>query len=188
MLLERFFPDAEYDGIYAIDMARLKADGISGLILDIDNTLAASGEAKPGARLMEWLSRARADGFDIVILSNSGRRRVSAFADGLGLFAVCRASKPSARGFEKAVRLMRLDRSQACMIGDQLFTDVYGAARIGIYAIYVKPIRARELFTVMLKRIPEKIVLRAYRKRRQPLRDEAGGGRPGEGGANAKFQ
>jgi HAD superfamily phosphatase (TIGR01668 family) len=182
MLVERFFPDAAYDDIYAIDMARLKDNGISGLILDIDNTLAVSGEAKPGARLMEWLSRARADGFDIVILSNGGRQRVSTFADGLGLCAVCKASKPSAHGFAKAARLMRLDRSQACMIGDQLFTDVYGAARIGIYAIYVKPIRVRELFTVMLKRIPEKIILRAYRKRRRPLRAGAEGGQPGGGG------
>jgi HAD superfamily phosphatase (TIGR01668 family) len=170
MFLERFFPDAEYDDIYAIDLGRLRANGISGLILDIDNTLAAPNAAKPGDRLLGWLAGAREAGYDIVILSNSGRRRVSEFADGLGIYAVCRASKPSVHGFIKAARLMGLDRSQACMIGDQLFTDVYGAARIGIYTIYVKPIQFRELFTVMLKRLPERIVLHFYhKKQRQAL-------------------
>jgi predicted HAD superfamily phosphohydrolase YqeG len=49
-------------------------------------------------------------------------------------------------------------------IGDQLFTDVYGAKRAGIRNILVKPIHPKEEIQIVLKRYLEKIVLHFYRK------------------------
>jgi HAD superfamily phosphatase (TIGR01668 family) len=164
LLIERFFPDIIYDGIYEIDLDALQARGVMGLILDVDNTLVEPRARQPDALLLKWLDDARARGFDIAILSNSGRKRVSLFSSNLGVYAISGAAKPSARGFAEAMRVMGLESPQVCMIGDQIFTDVYGAARLGIYTVYVKPIRLREIVTVMLKRVPERIVLHYFCK------------------------
>ena len=45
---------------------------------------------------------------------------------------------------------------------DQLFTDVWGAKRSGIYSILVKPIHPKEEIQIVLKRYLEKIVLFFY--------------------------
>ena len=49
-------------------------------------------------------------------------------------------------------------------IGDQLFTDVWGAKRCGIRNILVKPIHPKEEIQIVLKRVLEKIVLSSYRR------------------------
>ena len=47
-------------------------------------------------------------------------------------------------------------------VGDQLFTDVWGANLTGIYSILVKPIDPKEEIQIVLKRYLEKIVLFFY--------------------------
>ena len=49
-------------------------------------------------------------------------------------------------------------------IGDQLFTDVWGAKRTGMKSILVKPIYPKEEIQIVLKRYLEKIVLHFYKK------------------------
>ena len=50
------------------------------------------------------------------------------------------------------------------LVGDQLFTDVYGANRAGIYSILVRPMDPREEIQIVLKRYLEKPVLYFYKK------------------------
>jgi len=45
------------------------------------------------------------------------------------------------------------------MVGDQLFTDIRGANRLGIYSILVSPLSNRELFHTRIKRRFEKMIL-----------------------------
>ena len=56
------------------------------------------------------------------------------------------------------------DRDSTVFIGDQLFTDVWGAKRAGIPNILVKPIHPKEEIQIVLKRYLEKIVLHFYKK------------------------
>lgn len=60
---------------------------------------------------------------------------------------------------------MGTDRSNTLFIGDQLFTDVWGANRAGMYSILVKPIDPHEEIQIVLKRYLEKIVLFFYKRR-----------------------
>ena len=57
------------------------------------------------------------------------------------------------------------DRDTTFFVGDQLFTDVWGANRTGLYSILVKPINPKEEIQIVLKRYLEAIVLMFYRKR-----------------------
>ena len=68
------------------------------------------------------------------------------------------------KGYEKAMELMGTDRTNTIFVGDQLFTDVFGANRAGICTILVKPIHPKEEIQIVLKRYLEKIVLFFYKR------------------------
>lgn len=67
--------------------------------------------------------------------------------------------------YEKGMRLMGTDRTNTLFVGDQLFTDVYGANRAKVYSILVKPMNPKEEIQIVLKRYIEKIVLHFYKKK-----------------------
>ena len=64
--------------------------------------------------------------------------------------------------YRKAMEIMGTDETNSVFIGDQLFTDVWGAKRTGISNILVKPIHPKEEIQIVLKRYLEKIVLYFY--------------------------
>ena len=50
-------------------------------------------------------------------------------------------------------------------VGDQLFTDVWGARNAGIFALLVQPIDKKEEIQIILKRYLERIVLFFYKRK-----------------------
>lgn len=56
------------------------------------------------------------------------------------------------------------DKNNTVFIGDQLFTDVWGARRVGIHSILVKPINPKEEIQIVLKRRLEWVILYFYKK------------------------
>ena len=74
------------------------------------------------------------------------------------------AHKPSVKNYRKAMEMLGTDTGNTIFIGDQLFTDIYGAKRAGIRNILVKPIHPKEEIQIVLKRYLERIVLYFYRK------------------------
>ena len=77
---------------------------------------------------------------------------------------IYKAGKPWVKNYNRAVEQMGLTKEEVLFVGDQLFTDVYGANRAGIYGILVKPINPKEEIQIVLKRYLEKIVLHFYEK------------------------
>lgn len=82
----------------------------------------------------------------------------------IGVHYIFNAHKPSVKNYEKAMELMGTDKSSTLFVGDQLFTDVWGAKRAGIRNILVRPIHPKEEIQIVLKRYLEKIVLHFYKK------------------------
>ena len=60
---------------------------------------------------------------------------------------------------------------QMLFVGDQLFTDVWGAKKAGIVTYLVKPIYPKEEIQIVLKRRLERIVLFFYHRKphREPM-------------------
>ena len=100
--------------------------------------------------------------------------RVSPFADKVGSPYIFKGGKPSRKGYERAMERMKTDRDTTLFVGDQLFTDVWGANRTGLYSILVKPINPKEEIQIVLKRYLEVIVLAFYRKRLKKMGQTAG--------------
>ena len=59
---------------------------------------------------------------------------------------------------------MQTEPATTLFVGDQLFTDVWGAKRAGILTYLVKPICPKEEIQIVLKRRLEWIVLFFYRR------------------------
>lgn len=160
-----FYPDEYIGSAYDIDYEKLYEEGKRGIIFDIDNTLVMHGYP-PDERAKELLGRLDAAGFKILFLSNNKEERVRSFRDNSiksGMY-IHKAGKPLARGYREAMDMMGCSREQTIFIGDQLFTDVWGAKRCGIANILTAPIDAREEIQIVLKRFLEKIVLSSYRR------------------------
>ena len=172
-MLEKFYPGEYLDSTYVIDFDRLYEEGYRGIIFDVDNTLVPHG-APADARAIELFERLRAIGFSTCILSNNKEPRVSPFADKVGSPYIFKGGKPSRKGYERAMERMKTDRDTTLFVGDQLFTDVWGANRTGLYSILVKPINPKEEIQIVLKRYLEAIVLAFYRKRLKKMGQTAG--------------
>ena len=86
------------------------------------------------------------------------------FNDDVQVNYIFKAGKPSVRNYKKAMEKMGTDEQNTLFVGDQIFTDVYGANRAGIRTILVKPIHPKEEIQIVLKRYLEKIVLFFYKR------------------------
>lgn len=162
-LFSYFYPDEIISSAYDIDYSMLYADGYRGIIFDIDNTLVMHG-APSNEQSDELLSRLNEMGFKIVFLSNNKEPRVKSFRDRAlpEAMYIYKGGKPKKAGYLKAVEMMGTRIDTTIFIGDQLFTDVWGAKRCGIRNILTRPIDPKEEIQIVLKRILEGIVLKSY--------------------------
>ncbi len=164
-MLERFYPDVEADSAYGIDYEGLYAKGYRGIIFDIDNTLVPHG-APADARAIALFSRLHGMGFQTLLLSNNKEPRVKMFNDDVHSQYIYKANKPARAGYERAMRLMGTRPETTVFVGDQLFTDVWGAKKAGILTYLTKPIHPREELQIVLKRRLEWVVLYFYHRRK----------------------
>lgn len=163
-MFDYFFPDRYVASTYVIDFKKLYEEGVRGLIFDIDNTLVPHG-APADKRAKELFDSLRNIGLKTCLISNNQEPRVKPFADAVESQYVYDAHKPSTKNYIKAMELMETDIESTVFIGDQLFTDVWGAKRAGIPNILVKPIHPKEEIQIVLKRRLERIVLHSYKKK-----------------------
>jgi len=163
--LSKFYPDEIIASAYDIDYDMLYEEGYRGIIFDIDNTLVMHG-APSNEQSEALLKRLSSMGFRIVFLSNNKEARVKSFRDKALPEAtyVFKGGKPAKRGYLRAVNMLKTDITATVFIGDQLFTDVWGAKRCNIRNILTRPIDPREEIQIVLKRLLEKIVLKSYYK------------------------
>ena len=162
-MCRKFYPNMYMDSTYVIDFEKLYEEGIRGLIFDIDNTLVEHG-VPADDRAIALFERLRGIGFKTCLISNNKEPRVKPFAQAVNSQYVFKANKPSRKNYRKAMEYMGTDGTNTVFVGDQLFTDVYGANRCGIKSILVKPIHPKEEIQIILKRKLEKIVLHFYLK------------------------
>jgi HAD superfamily phosphatase (TIGR01668 family) len=156
------YPDIIVGRINDIDLNILKDKNIKGLIVDIDNTLVAWDVKEADEAAIQWIDKIKDSGLKICLVSNNSKERVAKFNEKLSLFTVHRANKPSRAPFIKASRYLNIAPSEAAVIGDQIFTDILGGNRLGMFTILVTPLSQKEFPLIRVKRFLEKIVLRGY--------------------------
>ena len=147
-------PDERARDVWALDFDDLYVRGYRGIIFDIDNTLVGH-DAPADERSKALVGKLQDRGFSVCIVSNNEEPRVSTFANALGVPYVYKAGKPLKKGYTKAMQILGTDEAHTISIGDQVFTDVVGSRRAGVYTIMTKRLYSKEPFHIHLKRILE---------------------------------
>lgn len=163
-LLQSFYPDERSGTAYDIDYRGWYEKGKRALLFDIDNTLVPHG-APADDKAIALFRELHDMGYKICLISNNKEPRVKSFADRVGARYLWKAGKPSPRGYESACAMMQVTPEQTLFVGDQLFTDIWGANRAHIDTVLVDPIHPKEEIQIVLKRRLEWIVLKAYERR-----------------------
>lgn len=160
-MLRTFYPKEYVDSTYGIDFDSFVKKGYRGVIFDIDNTLVPHG-APADERAKKLFAHLKELGMNACLLSNNKEPRVAMFNKDAKVFTISKGGKPNPKGYQRAMELMGTDVTNTLFVGDQLFTDVWGANLTGVYSILVKPIHPKEEIQIVLKRYLEKIVLFFY--------------------------
>ena len=145
-MFQNFYPDEDADSAYQLDYQKYYDDGYRGFCLM---------------------------GFRTCIISNNKEKRVRPFADALEAFYIYKAGKPSPRGYVQGMEKMGTTPETTLFVGDQIFTDVWGANRAGMHSVLVKQIARHEEIQIVCKRFFEKIVLFEYRRKKRKKRKQS---------------
>jgi len=155
-------PDCVFDGIEYIDFDFLREHNLKGILLDIDNTLIDMSKILEQP-IIDWVNDAKNQGFKVAILSNSNKlNKIIPISQALGIDYISFAKKPAKSGYLKAAKLLNLPVENICMIGDQVLTDVWGANKVNMFSIYVKPINKKEYWYTAWKRPIESMILKHF--------------------------
>lgn len=158
-------PDEYLASVYDLDLDKLRQSGKRAILTDLDNTLVPWNTPEVPSALSDLLLRARAQGFVVCIVSNNKSRRVLEFAERVGVPALSGAKKPKPQAFAQAMALLGTSPNETVMVGDQLFTDIRGGNKSGLYTVLVLPIHPHEWWGTRVVRQAERIALKLLQAR-----------------------
>lgn len=161
--LRRFYPTYIYEKVEDIPYELIEKENIELIMLDMDNTLIDNNK-KYNKELKEWIKNMGMRNVKLCILSNSPfGDKVKQIANELNIPYEFNATKPFLKGFKKVIEQNNIPKDSVLMIGDQIFTDVWGGNRVGVKTILVTPINKSESILSKVKRPLEKIILKKYK-------------------------
>ena len=163
-MFKKFYPSMTVENVFQLDENFYISNGIKGVIFDIDNTLVTSDVLKPTDEILEYFEFLKKSGIKIAIVSNNYKERVDLFCSGLDIVYVSRAWKPFKKNLRAVMSTFSLCPNEVCLVGDQIFTDIYGGKRMKFYTVLVTALGKSETRFVAFKRIFEKMVMAEYEK------------------------
>lgn len=159
----KLIPKLHVNSPYELDTEVLKKSGIQGIIIDIDNTLVPYAEKYADQKVIDLVEKLKTQGFKICILSNGTKNRVTLFNKDIKLPALHNAGKPRKAAFKKAVDLLGTEPKNTAVIGDQIFTDILGGNKLGLFTVLVVPMSSKEFIWTRLVRQIERVILHKYK-------------------------
>ena len=139
------------DAAYELSPQVLKGHYIEAVMVDLDDTLVASGDMTLKKAYYDWIVSLKKAGIPVLILSNGTKKRVAYWTQELGISGFALSGKPFL-GFKRALKQLGKPAAKTAMIGDQLFTDVLGAKLAGMQSVWVMPLSAKGLLHTRLLR------------------------------------
>lgn len=156
-----FKPTYMMDRITDITPELFHKEGISAVLLDVDNTLASYISHEPVDGAIEWAKEMQQAGLKLIIVSNNYENRVKPFAAKFSLPYVTFSMKPLPFGYLKAKKILKAESKECAIVGDQILTDVIGANLCGMKSILLKPVE-----------LESQKMFQFRRKQEQKLRDK----------------
>lgn len=162
-MFKMLYPYGYAESVFTIDYDKLYEIGYRGLIFDIDNTLVHHDDDST-PEVDEFFKNIHSKGFKTILLTNNWETRVQRFIKNIDTMYVCDADKPNVSGYYKALEKLDMKIEETICIGDQVFTDIYGANKCGMASILVKFIQPIGETKIGKRRQLEKIILKFYKR------------------------
>ncbi len=141
--MKRWQPDLCCPSIFEVPWGQLRREGFTHVVFDLDNTLGAWRTPQLPDDGLGLLAILKEQGFIVGVLSNSALRgrktQIADPLDALGVPLVCSAHKPFLTGYHTLLRQLDALPAKTIMVGDQWWTDIIGAKRLGMFAVLVNP-------------------------------------------------
>jgi len=134
-------PDKSVRDIYEITPEFLWQQGITLLLMDLDNTLSPYSVDIAGENLQAWIESMKKAGIEPFLFSNNKGDRPEIFAKQLDIDFVKLARKPRQGMLRRVLAEKDVPPERTALIGDQIYTDVLCANLGGLYSIVVRPIK-----------------------------------------------
>lgn len=167
-----FTPDFVFNSVSDISIEFLASNNIKGLILDLDGTVCSAGREVAPDYSENWIKQINKSNIKLIMLSNNKRlSRVSDFCKrhGIQIFRHL-AFKPLKHGFEWAAKKLELSKQNIAVVGDQIFTDVFGGNRAGMKTIFVHSIDIDKWYIKLRHKLEKKFL----HKDKMPEKAKAG--------------
>ena len=155
--MKLFIPDMYQKDIFTIPYQKLKEMGYQLLIFDLDNTIGSINEKNCNLETINFLNQLSKD-FQVVIASNSHKKRVQSFCRNLKCKYYSLSLKPTLKVLRKIKKDYNIDYQKMVIIGDQVVTDILVGNRKKILTILVDPILNYDLKITGFNRLVEKIL------------------------------
>ena len=143
----------------------LKANHVRLLMLDFDNTIVPYTTDIPTEKMSAWLQDMNASDIQLCVVSNSKRDRVKVFCGKYGIDCITHAKKPLTKGIKACLEKYGIPAHEAALVGDQIYTDTFGANNAGCMPILVRAIDNHNIW-LKLRHVAELPFIFAARKRR----------------------
>ncbi len=143
-----YVPDFFARGVYDIDFAELKRSGVKVIAFDADNTLISFSISPFHPKhiddlLLKKMQKKRNLFQKWIIASNRPSNDLQQLAASVNA-QVVRASlllrKPRKAYFRQVIIRAGVPANQIAMVGDKLIADMYGANRVGMQTVLVRPV------------------------------------------------
>lgn len=161
IFIKYWLPYAYAKDIFEVDMAFYKKHNVKYLLLDLDNTLDSYRLYQPSQRVIDFVNTLKENDITPIIISNNTGKRVTGYANTLGIEFRHSIGKPFARGILKLIKELGVSKDEVMAVGDQMITDITAANRAGIKSILTDKIVKEDQWTTHFNRFFE----RGYRSR-----------------------
>lgn len=164
-MLSLLTPKTCLNKLQELNIDNIKKEGIEGIIFDLDNTLLPWDAQSLPSEVFSFLKLLTMQGFKVCIVSNNNRTRVTQLSKALEIPAISKATKPRRKSFRRAMHIMGTNCCNTAVIGDQIFTDVLGGNRLGLYTVLISPLNPKEFIGTRIVRRIERVVLKRLKRK-----------------------
>ena len=160
-----FVPDRVITNYLELTEAFLSEFNCRLLVMDLDNTLVAYNVERADDNVKGFIDYTKQAGYQIAIVSNNSKDRVSLFVADLDVKYYAKACKPLPGVYKRIMKDFGCKMDEIVFVGDQLLTDVLGAKLVKGKVIWSKPLVEKDLFVTKFNRRWERMIYRLLLKK-----------------------
>ena len=164
-MFKRFIPFAHAQSIYEVPVDFYVNNGVSLLLIDLDNTLDSYRLYKPTERAVNVIKAIKETGITPVIVSNNREKRVKGYADEAGVECIYSAHKPFSRRIRNFLKEKGVSSDKVMLVGDQLMTDVLAARGAHIRILLTEKIVKEDQWTTHINRLFDRPIRKHLKKK-----------------------